>query len=55
MSGVTFMDSTGAQALLHIKDGFETHGRRVVVVAPEGQVRGVLELLGLDKALKLEP
>ena len=55
LSGLTFMDSTGAQALLHIKDGFETHGRRVVVVAPEGQVRGVLELLGLHQALKLEP
>ena len=31
------------------------HRQIVVVVAPEGQVRGVLELLGLDQALQLEP
>jgi len=55
MSDLTFMDSTGAQALLHIHNAIEARGRHVVFEAPTGSVRGVLELLGLDQVLDIKP
>jgi anti-sigma B factor antagonist len=55
MSDLTFMDSTGAQALLHIHNSIEARGRHVVFEAPPGRVRDVLELLGLDQVLDITP
>jgi anti-sigma B factor antagonist len=55
MSDLTFMDSTGAQSLLHIHNSIEARGRHVVFEAPPGRVREVLELLGLDQVLDITP
>jgi anti-sigma B factor antagonist len=55
MSDLTFMDSTGAQSLLHIHNSIEARGRHVVFEAPPGRVRDVLELLGLDQVLDITP
>jgi anti-sigma B factor antagonist len=55
MSDLTFMDSTGAQSLLHIHNSIEARGRHVVFDAPPGRVRDVLELLGLDQVLDIVP
>lgn len=55
MSDLTFMDSTGAQSLLHIHNSIEARGRHVVFEAPPGAVRDVLELLGLDQVLDITP
>lgn len=48
---MTFMDSTGAQALLRLHRRLTGLGRRLVIVSPTRQVRLVLDLLGLDKVL----
>lgn len=55
MSDLTFMDSTGAQSLLHIHNAIEARGRHVVFGVPPGRVRDVLELLGLDQVLDITP
>jgi anti-anti-sigma factor len=51
ISAVTFMDSTGANAVLRVHRRVESLGRRLVVVSPTGPVRRVFELLGLDSVL----
>jgi anti-anti-sigma factor len=48
---MTFMDSTGAQALLRLHRRLTELGRRLVIVSPTRQVRLVLEILGLDEVL----
>lgn len=48
---MTFMDSTGAQALLRLHRRLTGLGRRLVIVSPTRQVRLVLEILGLDQVL----
>ena len=48
---MTFMDSTGAQALLRLHRRLTGLGRRLVIVSPTRQVRLVLEILGLDRVL----
>jgi anti-anti-sigma factor len=50
---MTFMDSTGAQALVRLHQRLTGLGRRLVVVAPMRQVRLVLEILGLDQLIDL--
>lgn len=47
ISALTFMDSTGADALLRVHKRVESLGRRLVVVSPTGAVRRVFELMGL--------
>jgi stage II sporulation protein AA (anti-sigma F factor antagonist) len=47
ISALTFMDSTGANALLRVQERVESLGRRLVVVSPTGAVRRVFELMGL--------
>jgi stage II sporulation protein AA (anti-sigma F factor antagonist) len=44
---LTFMDSTGAEALLRVQKNVESLGRRLVVVSPTGAVGRVFELMGL--------
>jgi anti-anti-sigma factor len=51
LSALTFMDSTGAAALLHVHQRVESLGRRLVVVSPTQAVRRVFELMGLYKVL----
>jgi anti-sigma B factor antagonist len=51
VGGMTFMDSTGARALLRLNSRFMNLGRRLVIVSPTRQVRLVLEILGLDQLI----
>lgn len=51
LSALTFMDSTGARALLQIHQRVELLGRRLVVVSPTEAVRRVFELMGLSDIL----
>ena len=55
LGGLTFVDSTGVQALLRIHESFEADGRRVVLTRPRRQVLSVLSLLGLDQMLNIKP
>jgi anti-anti-sigma factor len=54
ISALTFMDSTGANAVLRVHRRVESLGRQLVVVSPAGPVRGVFELLGLDSVLDVQ-
>jgi stage II sporulation protein AA (anti-sigma F factor antagonist) len=51
IGGLTFMDSTGAQGLMHAHNRVEALGRRLVIVSPTHAVRRVLDLMGLDQVL----
>src|SRR5215217_5577258 len=42
LGGLTFVDSTGVQALLRIHESFEADGRSVVLTRPRRQVLSVL-------------
>lgn len=55
ISGLAFIDSTGAQAILHVHNAIEAYGRRVVFEKPQHEVRRVLHLLGLDQVLDVSP
>jgi anti-sigma B factor antagonist len=50
-SALTFMDSTGADALIRLHQRLADLGRRLVVVSPTPQVHRVLEILGLDQII----
>jgi anti-sigma B factor antagonist len=54
MSELTFMDSTGAKALVGVHKHVERLGRRLVVVSPTPEVRMVLEILGLDQMIDVQ-
>jgi anti-anti-sigma factor len=54
MSGLMFMDSTGAKALMHVHEHVERLGRRLVVVSPTHGVRIVLDILGLDQVIDVQ-
>lgn len=51
ISGLTFMDSTGAQGLVHLHNRVDAVGRRLVIVSPTPAVRRVIGVLGLDQFL----
>jgi anti-sigma B factor antagonist len=53
LSQLTFMDSTGANALFHLHKRVDGLGRRLVVVSPTDAVRMVLEILGLDQVIDI--
>jgi anti-sigma B factor antagonist len=55
ISGLTFIDSTGAQAILHVHNAIEARGGRAVFERPQHEVRRVLHLLGLDQVLDIRP
>jgi stage II sporulation protein AA (anti-sigma F factor antagonist) len=52
--GMTFMDSTGAQALLRVHRRIAGLGRRLVIVSPTPAVRLVLEILGIDQVIDVQ-
>jgi stage II sporulation protein AA (anti-sigma F factor antagonist) len=54
LGGLTFMDSTGARALVRVHERVEGIGRDLVVMHPTRPVRRVLELLGLDRLISVE-
>jgi anti-anti-sigma factor len=47
LSGLTFMDSTGVNALLRTRSLLGRERRDLVVVCPPGPVRRVLEIIGV--------
>jgi anti-sigma B factor antagonist len=53
LSPTTFMDSSGVHLLYETLRRAESSGRRLTVVAPDGNVRRVLMLCGLDGELPL--
>ena len=53
LSGLTFMDSSGARGLLHVHTRVEALGRRLVVISPTRAVRRVIDLMGLDRVLDI--
>ena len=53
LRGLTFVDSTGAQALVHAQNAVESRGRRLVLVAAPRPVLRVLEIMGLCERLDL--
>jgi anti-anti-sigma factor len=53
LSGLTFMDSSGANALLAMYQRIKSIGRRLVVISPSPQVHRVLETLGLEQVLEI--
>jgi anti-anti-sigma factor len=54
VSALTFMDSTGAEALLRLHRRAGSFGRRLVVASPTRSASRVLEILGLDQVLHVE-
>jgi anti-anti-sigma factor len=44
-----FLDSTGIAVIVHAHQERESGGRRLVVCAPDGQVRRVLDLTGVSR------
>ena len=54
LSGLTFMDSSGATALLAAWKTFEADGRTLIIVVPSGtSVHEILKLLSLTDTLPL--
>jgi anti-sigma B factor antagonist len=51
LSHVEFMDSSGLRVLLGTRTALRARHKRFAVVCPEGPVRRVLEIAGLDDRL----
>lgn len=51
LSGLTFMDSSGAGGLVQVHHRVGAIGRRLVIVSPMRIVRRVIDLMGLDQVL----
>lgn len=51
LTSVTFMDSSGIAVLVSSARELDEHGRRFVVVCPQGAPRRVLNLTGLEEML----
>jgi anti-anti-sigma factor len=49
------VDSTGARALLHVHNKFESVGRRLVILSPTRPVWRVLRIMGLDQVMDVRP
>jgi anti-anti-sigma factor len=53
LCGLTFMDSSGAKALVYAHNRVELLGRRLVIVSPTRPVRKVLGVMGLDQVMDI--
>jgi anti-anti-sigma factor len=51
LSALSFMDSSGAHALVRLHRRLTDLGRQLVVSSPTRQVRRVLEILGIDQVI----
>jgi anti-anti-sigma factor len=51
LSALSFMDSSGAHALVRLHRRLTDLGRQLVVCSPTRQVRQVLEILAIDKVI----
>lgn len=49
MAGVTFVDSSGLQALVEFHQRFSEHGGALVINAPSAPLVRLLDVTGLDK------
>jgi anti-sigma B factor antagonist len=54
VSGTTFMDATGVNALLQAQRAARARGQEFCVVHPRGIVARVFEVLGLERVLVAE-
>jgi anti-sigma B factor antagonist len=53
LTGLTFMDSFGARAIIHAHNTAELLGARLVILSPAHEVRRMLELMGLDRVMRI--
>ena len=53
LSGVSFVDSTGLKSLLDISNQWKQRGGRIFVLNPQPEVAEVMQLVGLDRLLKM--
>jgi anti-sigma B factor antagonist len=53
MSGLRYIDSSGAKALLDAHRTFARRGRRLRLAAPSPMARRILEVLGLESVLPM--
>jgi anti-anti-sigma factor len=53
LSRVTFMDSVGLGVVVKAANRFSRQGKRLHIVAPDGPVRRLIELAGLDRRLRV--
>lgn len=51
LTGVEFMDSTGVSAIVDARRWLDT--RRFAVICPNGPVRRVIEIAGVDRAIAI--
>jgi anti-sigma B factor antagonist len=54
LAALSFMDSTGVSVLVQAKQSADANGWLIAVRAPTGQVRRLLELVGLLGRLEVE-
>lgn len=54
LAAVTFMDSSGLGVLATAHQSLEEAGRRLILRGPQGTVRRVLNVSGLDQAIDIE-
>lgn len=47
LSGISFMDSIGLGVVLKAANRFHRQGKRLIIVAPEGPVRRLLDFAGV--------
>ena len=54
LSGLDFMDSSGARAIMHAHDKAASLSSRLVILSPAPLVRRVLALMGLDRVMDIK-
>ncbi len=54
LAGLSFMDSTGVSVLVRAKQDADANGWLIALRSPTGQVRRLLELVGLLERLEIE-
>lgn len=53
LENVIFMDSSGLQVLLRLREKLDGQGRSVLLVNPQPQVRRLFQLTGFDKLFQI--
>jgi len=53
LTGVEFMDSTGISVIVDTRSALDS--RRFAVICPDGPVRRVFEIAGIDRAIAIHP
>jgi anti-sigma B factor antagonist len=55
LTAVEFMDSSGLRVLIDTRQSASANGRRLLVICPQGPVRRVIEISGVEAALEIHP